>query len=349
MKRATPFSIRRRAFTLVELLVVIAIIGVLIALLLPAIQAAREAARRSQCLNNLRQVGVGCLNFQTANKAFPTAGGAVNQMFNPTELSKAIYGYEGASWMYQILPFIEQQNLYNMRRGDGGTNAGFQKTKMTEVPVPSFNCPARSGRTAVNGIELYQVGDYAGVMASCNETNWDKFEYRINNPPYPAEEEYIWTGILAKGGQLDMSKTPPQVWKFQRVDFKGIEDGSSNTIMVAEKAVGAQYWTVPNPAPPNNFPYWELYGYFVGADWPLMRQFGAARPGQPTKRIVNLLSDSDARPYGDEQGFGSAHPAVLCSVWGDGSARTISMSADLYILDQLGKRADATTVSANDL
>src|SRR5688572_16971829 len=119
---------RLRAFTLVELLVVIAIIGVLVGLLLPAVQAAREAARRSQCINNLRQVGVGCLNFQSAMGAFPTAGGAVEQFFNPAELSKAAYGYEGASWMYQILPYIEQQNLYNLRRGDGNQNAGFVET-----------------------------------------------------------------------------------------------------------------------------------------------------------------------------------------------------------------------------
>src|SRR5688572_23582317 len=114
-----PHARRLRAFTLVELLVVIAIIGVLVALLLPAVQAAREASRRSQCLNNLRQVGLGCLNFQSSAGAFPTAGGAVEQFFNPAELSKPAYGYEGASWMYQILPFIEQQNLYNMRRGNG--------------------------------------------------------------------------------------------------------------------------------------------------------------------------------------------------------------------------------------
>ena len=118
----------RHAFTLVELLVVIAIIGVLVALLLPAVQAAREASRRSQCMNNLRQLGIGCLNFQAAGGAFPTAGGAVEQFFNPVELSKPIYGYEGASWMYQVLPFIEQQNLYNLRRGDGKLNAGFVET-----------------------------------------------------------------------------------------------------------------------------------------------------------------------------------------------------------------------------
>ncbi len=73
-KMADISAKRSRAFTLVELLVVIAIIGVLVSLLLPAIQAAREASRRSQCLNNLRQIGIGCHNYQTSHGAFPSAG-----------------------------------------------------------------------------------------------------------------------------------------------------------------------------------------------------------------------------------------------------------------------------------
>ena len=126
-------SIRRKpGFTLVELLVVIAIIGILVALLLPAIQAAREASRRSSCINKLRQLGLACHEFESANKVFPTAGGAVNQYFNPAELSKPAYGYEGASWMYQILPYIEEKSLYDLRRGDGGANAGFQLTGLSE-------------------------------------------------------------------------------------------------------------------------------------------------------------------------------------------------------------------------
>src|SRR4051812_2387357 len=144
----------RPGFTLVELLVVIAIIGILVALLLPAIQAAREASRRSSCLNNLRQLGLACHQFESANKVFPTAGGDVAQFYNPADLSKPAYGFEGASWMYQILPYIEEKSLYDLRKGDGGAKVGFTKTGLSKKQVSLFGCPSRSGRFAISGIDV---------------------------------------------------------------------------------------------------------------------------------------------------------------------------------------------------
>ena len=170
---------RGRGFTLVELLVVIAIIGVLVSLLLPAIQAVRESARRSQCLNNLSQIGIGCHNFQSAKGSFPTGGGTVTQFTSTAEQSKPIYGYENAGWMYQILPFIEQQNLYNLRKGDGATKAGFVVTGLASKKVPTFNCPTRDERTAINGIDVFALPDYAGVMGNWNHEGWLGFEWQI--------------------------------------------------------------------------------------------------------------------------------------------------------------------------
>lgn len=321
----------------------------MVALLLPAVQAAREAARRSQCINNMRQIGLACHLVESATKKFPSAGGAVEQFTNQAEWVKPLFGFENAGWMYQILPSIEEQSLADLRKGTTPATAGFIESGMIEVPVAMFNCPSRSARYATIGTDLYMLADYAGVMASHNDPNWSGFAWQRSVDPRPNEQTAVWTGILAKGGQINASSNPPKVFKFKRVGFKDIEDGASKTILAAEKAVPTDFQTISSS---NPWPYWEVYGYYVGADWPHMRMFGAlTRPsGNPAPEIP-IRADQEVRPASnfDEKGFGSPHPGVIISVFGDASTRVISNSADLVLLDQLGKRADQTVVSLDSL
>ena len=351
-------NVTRRGFTLVELLVVIAIIGILVALLLPAVQAAREAARRSQCQNNLKQIALACHNFASANGAFPTAGGAVSQFFDPNEFTGPAYGYEYAGWMYQILPFIEEQAKYDLREGTGGTGqTGFVDTGLVEFQVSGYTCPSRLNRFGTDGVDIYALGDYAGVMASHNDPGWDGFAWENSVPPRNNEKEAVWTGILIKGGQVNTSG--PKVWKFGKVGFNRISDGSSNTILIAEKAAWAETYNI-NTASIGQHPYWELYGYYIGADWPTMRQFGALTQGDSSPMPeVPVKNDSESRTkivrgrpstqVPDEQGFGAAHPGVFMAAFGDGSVRSISNEANLVLLDSLGKRADGAIVSLDEL
>ena len=338
-------SLVRRGFTLVELLVVIAIIAILVSLLLPAVNSAREAARRTQCINNLKQLGLGCINFESANRSFPSAGGVVQQFADPDEQARAKYGFESASWMFQILPFIEEQSLQDLRSGNG-TQAGFVETGLSETQVSGFNCPTRNARFATIGTDIYALGDYAGVMASWNDENWRGFEWQTIADPIANEEDVVWTGILAKGGHVNKTGGTPTVWKFQKIGFKRIKDGASKTMLLAEKAVQARYYTVASASP--SWPYWELYGYYTGADWPVMRIF--APPRSDGSNEVPVYGDTDERPGRQDQpsqehGFGSAHPGVICAVFGDGSVRTVDRASDLVTLDQIGKRADGSTVN----
>lgn len=139
--------IRRRAFTLVELLVVIAIIGILIALLLPAVQAAREAARRSQCVNNLKQFGIGLQNYHDIHKAFPPRKGGSANISASVDTARVSGNYLRLSAFVPLLPFVEQEALYEfIQRGDPASPPGGGAPWNSHViwlrQVPSLLCPS---------------------------------------------------------------------------------------------------------------------------------------------------------------------------------------------------------------
>ncbi len=135
----------RCTFTLVELLVVIAIIGILVALLLPAIQAAREAARRTQCKNNLRQIALACLNHESTHKTFPYGGWSFGWMGDPDQ------GYgpqQPGGWIYAAAPYLEEQAIFNLGKGLDFEAKKLELSKQMSQVLPVFNCPSR--RTGYN-------------------------------------------------------------------------------------------------------------------------------------------------------------------------------------------------------
>lgn len=335
---------QRKAFTLVELLVVIAIIGILIGMLLPAVQQVREAARRTTCMNNMRQNALACHNYESALGHYPTTGGSASSFWS--EGNQPFGTAENGSWMFQILPYMEQNNLSDSRKTFGFTDP---TNGISTKAIPAFNCPSRSARFANQGWITIHCADYAGVLANWNGGGWNGFQWRDWEDMISNETERVWTGILTRGCHNNWNGG---YVKCSPTGFGSIIDGTSNTILMAEKAVPAENWTVPGGSWAF---WWDKNGYFQGTDWTCMRMFG---PLTGTDDIweVRVLGDTEnvrnqgtQDGYSEEYGFGSAHPAIICAAMGDGSTRSITRSADLTILDSMGKRADGTTYSTEDL
>jgi len=165
MVRATRGLRRRRAFTLIELLVVIAIIAILIGLLVPAVQKVREAAARAQCLNNLKQLALACMTYESANKAYPRG----NFPGNPSTTNCFATGDCGASWLFMVLPYMEQTGLYTQVRAAGSLATAGARGVLPAV-LPFSRCPS-DGWELSNGLYCTAVRTSRRSCTGCRRSD----------------------------------------------------------------------------------------------------------------------------------------------------------------------------------
>jgi prepilin-type N-terminal cleavage/methylation domain-containing protein len=347
----------RRAFTLVELLVVIAIIGVLVALLLPAIQAAREAARRQQCGNNLKQIGLASLNYQSAQGIYPTGG------WGWWWVGDADRGYkrdQPGGWAYNVLSFMEQKPLHDMAGdGDRNTISAGQRAgtiRVLQSSVDMFRCPSRRlqliypkptdgayyAANAGSGTGNVVAGrsDYAICVGDRLFVETGSFpNYGAGQTPanYTAADTYAWcinpaggpvTGVTCNGGTYG-GALPDAVGltgvSFQRSEIgqQNITDGTSNTYLVGEK-------------------YLNPIDYETGTDGGDNETWCTGFNNDNYRSAFNAPLPDTPGLGGGEYGtrFGSAHNAGWHVVWCDGHVSMESFDIDSRVHRGNANRAD---------
>ncbi len=358
-----------RAFTLVELLVVIAIIGILVALLLPAVQAAREAARRTQCVNQLKQVGLGAINVADTFNRLPTGGlgkwpqieaySAGGRPFGPDK--------QGLGWSFQILPYLEEGAVHGLN-----DTATIQST-----PIPLYNCPSRRPPTqavsaddpSVDGY-LMDYGGFAAMPSRSQAAEIAGLDFDADALPAAGSQSSRWCseGWLFDGaaGAWGLNRNPrsraqlgdqyagffgvitrSDVFRIpvggaiqtkelnynSKVTFAKITDGTSKTAMISEKRLDPSRYT--------SVSWYDDRGWSDGWDPDTMRSSacGPRADGPDTD-----LPSYSGQPLGTfveaGMGMGSAHPGGVNAVYADGSVHSISYDIDLINYMNLANRSD---------
>src|SRR5262245_58498581 len=221
----------RSGFTLIELLVVIAIIGVLIALLLPAVQKVREAANHAQCKNNLKQIGLAVHNFHDSNNYFPTHGdnGTIVRLSSGSPATPTSTPYQRAGFFFQILPYIEQNSVYSHP-----DNAVINAT-----PIKIYFCPSRRGptiRTNAAGGNPQALLDYVVPVHGLNPATGTGNCWGLGSST--TEQPLYNHGVIVRSGVgTDGALRPGRM-----ID---LTDGTSNTIMISEGAISTTHYKPP--------------------------------------------------------------------------------------------------------
>ncbi|WP_152051940.1 DUF1559 family PulG-like putative transporter [Tautonia marina] len=331
---------RSSGFTLIELLVVIAIIGVLIALLLPAVQAAREAARRAQCTNNMKQIGIALHNYHDTVGAFPTSFWRATPVYNAATPGVHPEARWGHSWIAMTLPYLEQQPIYNainfnvgVAGGPGGLHTQMNHTGMM-TPISTLMCPSDPSPT-FSPYTRVDTGVGWNFTTNTALNSGPKLSYvgslGDNHPDDPNWWPYTTSLPVARNNGFGEGNTHTGIMNRSggTTSIRDIIDGTSNTFAVGETLFESCDWfTWPNPN-----------GTTGTVNVPINYEV--------TEHNGDANGIRDSRNWRAGFGYRSQHSGVVNFLFADGSVRAIKETINRDVYRWLSTRAGNELVSSD--
>ena len=345
---------RKSGFTLVELLVVIAIIGILIGMLLPAVQQVREAARRTQCANNLRQLALACHNYESAHREFPPG---IELHVDPVNTSE-----DCSTILFQyMLPYIEQNALYNQwvfgktiadcKRNQQDVDGNETLNAPSANVIPAFQCPSDEVSNEPVELDWQDIGYSTGYHGICSYVgNGGTHSTYHWDAGMQDDGMFFITGPNSRpGGQQQQNL----VANARPARMGGVADGTSNTLMFGERYHKDDLFDkmlhFESSAKHSRYPIakWGAWGW-TGDGNGTTHALACARTGVP----INFSSEDDGIPIATYyfvnlrmSAFGSGHPGGANFAMTDGSVQFLSQNTDILLLQALSTRAGGEVAS----